>query len=102
MSLPLRLSRRESTKMVKLDILRRFQYDALMMMSGVIVKAESSSSTCERAQVLIKGAPYEVSQLAEPDTLPKDWAQVRCCSNIHVRRLWGQAHVVHDKRKLVD
>ena len=76
MCLPLRLSRREPARLVKLEILRRFEYDALIMMSGVIVKAESSSSTCERAQVLIKGAPYEVSQLAEPDTLPKDWAQV--------------------------
>lgn len=43
-------------------------------MSGVIAKADSSRS--ERAQVLIKGAPYEVSQLAEPDSLPHDWGQV--------------------------
>lgn len=46
-----------------------------MMMSGVIAKADSTRS--ERAQVLIKGAPYEVTQLADPDSLPPDWAQAR-------------------------
>lgn len=44
-------------------------------MSGVIAKADSTRS--ERAQVLIKGAPYEVTQLADPDSLPQDWAQAR-------------------------
>ena len=45
-------------------------------MSGVIAKSNSSTH-CERAQVLIKGAAYEVSQLADPDSLPTDWAQVQ-------------------------
>ena len=64
---------------MQLEVLRRFEYDALMMMSGVIVKANSSGAAHERAQVLIKGAPYEVTQLAEPDSLPKDWGQVSHC-----------------------
>ena len=74
--LPLRASRKESARQVQLEIMRRFEYDPKMMMSGVIAKSKSSTH-CERAQVLIKGASYEVSQLADPDSLPKDWAQVQ-------------------------
>ncbi len=73
--LPLGVGKAQSTKTVKLEILHRFEYDSRMLMSGVIAKADTSKS--ERAQVLIKGAPYEVTQLADPDTLPTDWAQVR-------------------------
>ncbi len=91
--LPLGVGKAQSTKTVKLEILHRFEYDSKMLMSGVIAKADTSKS--ERAQVLIKGAPYEVTQLADPDSLPKDWAQVRCthrmltktatsCLNLHV------------------
>ena len=91
--LPLGVGKAQSTKTVKLEILHRFEYDSKMLMSGVIAKADTSKS--ERAQVLIKGAPYEVTQLADPDSLPKDWAQVRCihrmviktatsCLNIHI------------------
>ena len=76
MCLPLGVGKAQSTKTVKLEILHRFEYDSRMLMSGVIAKADTSKS--ERAQVLIKGAPYEVSQLADPDTVPKDWAQVKC------------------------
>ena len=61
---------------MQLEILRRFEYDPEMMMSGVIAKSKSSAHG-ERAQVLIKGASYEVSQLADPESLPKDWAQVQ-------------------------
>ena len=57
-----------------MEVLERLEYDASSMMSGVIVRGTSSKA--ERAQVLIKGAPYEVSQLAEPETLPQDWGQV--------------------------
>ncbi|DBA88103.1 hypothetical protein WJX79_009270 [Trebouxia sp. C0005] len=71
--LPLGFGKAQSTKTVKLEILHRFEYDSRMLMSGVIAKADTSKS--ERAQVLIKGAPYEVTQLADPDSLPKDWSQ---------------------------
>lgn len=74
--LPLRVSRNESARTVKLEILRRFEYDSKLMLSGVVAKVQSSGSRCERAQVLMKGAPYEVSQLADPDSLPADWFQV--------------------------
>ena len=91
--LPLGVGKAQSTKTVKLEILHRFEYDSKILMSGVIAKADTSKS--ERAQVLIKGAPYEVTQLADPDSLPNDWAQVRCthrmltktamsCLNLHV------------------
>ena len=72
--LPLRVSRNEPARQVQTEVLQRFEYDAKMMMSGVIAKGNSSKT--ERAQVLIKGAPYEVSQLVQPDTLPQDWGQV--------------------------
>lgn len=74
-SLPLRVSRNEPARQVQLEVLHRFEYDAKMLMSGVIAK--SNSSKTERAQVLIKGAPHQVCQLAEPDTVPQDWTQVR-------------------------
>ena len=74
MALPLRVSRSETARLVQLEILQRFEYDGNTMMSGVIAK--SNSSETERAQVLIKGAPLDVSQLVEADTLPQDWAQV--------------------------
>ncbi|DBA76073.1 TPA: hypothetical protein ACH3X1_009818 [Trebouxia sp. C0004] len=74
--LPLGVGKAQSTKTVKLEILHRFEYDSKMMMSGVIARADTSKS--ERAQVLIKGAAFEVTQLADPDSLPKDWTQAVC------------------------
>lgn len=80
-SLPLRDGRNEVARQVQLEVLQRFEYDANMMMSGVIVKSNSTTRR-ERAQVLVRGAPFEISQLAEPDSLPPDWTQVsshHCC-----------------------
>jgi len=82
--LPLGVGKAQSTKTVKLEILHRFEYDSKMLMSGVIAKADTSKS--ERAQVLIKGAPYEVTQLADPDSLPKDWAQVKCSHRMLIKK----------------
>lgn len=93
MCLPLEVGKAQSTKTVKLEILHRFEYDSKMLMSGVIAKADTSKS--ERAQVLIKGAPYEVTQLADPDTLPKDWAQVRCTDHVLIIKTVS-CHSSHD------
>ena len=62
-----------------------------MMMSGVVAKAGASQS--ERCQVLIKGAPYEVTQLADPDSLPDDWAQVRYTHFLLIQKEWQQVLV---------
>lgn len=74
--LPLRVGRKEVVRQVQMEILQRFEYDATMMMSGVIAKSNSTTH-CERAQVLIKGDPFEVCQLADPDSLPQDWLKVQ-------------------------
>lgn len=81
--LALRVSRKEAARQVHLDVLQRFEYDARMLMSGVIAKSNSSTH-CERAQVLIKGGPFEVSQLAEPDSLPQDWTQVQPATTFYL------------------
>ena len=79
--LPLRNQRKETARQVQVEVLERLEYDATTMMSGVIVRGTSSKA--ERAQVLIKGAPYEVSKLAEPHTVPPDWGQVNAAFGSH-------------------
>ena len=79
--LPLRVSRSQAAGQVHFEVLQRFEYDQKLMMSGVI--ANSNTSKTQRAEVLLKGAPFEVTQLAEPDTLPPGWGQVCKCDVSH-------------------
>ena len=80
--LPLRASRGESASQVQLEVLRRFEFDPRLMMSGVLAKRQSSTH-CEREQVLIKGGVHEVSQLTELESLPTDWVQVQLHDFVH-------------------
>ena len=76
-SLPLRSSSREPARLVTLEILRRFEFEPdFQLMSGVIAH-ESNTIASAQPQVLLKAAPYEVSQFVDPNSIPANWDQVR-------------------------
>ena len=77
MCLPLRLRPEEAARFETLDILHRMEFDADLLMSGVIVRSASSGS--EEPQIIVKGSVHSVVQLVAHNRLPEDWAHVGFC-----------------------
>ena len=74
-SLPQRLSQQTtSTRLVRMDILLRLEFNAMLMMSGAIARASDAKQ--DSAQVFIKGAPFEVAALVGFAALPQGWGAV--------------------------
>lgn len=57
-----------------MEILMRLEYNANVMMSGVIARAERAR--LDSAQVLLKGAPFEIAALVGFAALPQGWGAV--------------------------
>lgn len=81
--LPQRLSNQTaSTKLVRMDILLRLEYNPTVLMSGAIARAEHAKQ--DSAQLFIKGAPFEVAALVGFAALPQGWGAVRVTYSLHV------------------
>ena len=70
-----------------MHVLRRFEFEPqFLLMSGVIAMEDNAGPSAE-PQVLLKGAPQELSPLLGRDKLPKAWNEVSLVSVLGIRFL---------------
>lgn len=73
MALPYR-AHGEASYLIKLQILKRFEFTSQAMKSGTIAVAENESD--DTAVLFVKGAPSVIQQIADPVTVPPDFTKV--------------------------
>ena len=79
-ALPLRdnANPREPAALRKLQVLKRFDFEPTLMRSGVVARAEHSTSH-GAALLFVKGAPGRIKPLLRGDSVPDDFQQVIKC-----------------------
>ena len=64
----------EASYLIKLQILKRFEFTSQAMKSGTIAVPENESD--DTAVLFVKGAPSVIQQIADPVTVPPDFTKV--------------------------
>ncbi len=73
MALPLNRGHRLADQVLTLQILRRFEFEAALMRSGVIAVDTDNPDT---GMLFVRGAPSTVEQLIRGGQIPGDFRQV--------------------------
>ena len=85
LSLPLRLQSDRPASLTKLQVLKRFEFEAQLMRSGVVaVDLEEDSNM---ALLFVRGAPARIEQLLQGGGLPTDYHQV----GLRLQAMWLSA-----------
>ena len=74
--LPLAMQPGAALALTTVDILKRFEFDASLMRSGVVVADKAAPGD---ALLVVRGAPSRIQALVTPGMLPPDFNQVRPC-----------------------
>ena len=74
MSLPLRREPGQPASLTKLQVLKRFEFEARLMRSGVVARDERSP--LGTALLFVRGAPARIEQLVKGGILPSDFHEV--------------------------
>ena len=76
-ALPLQTGPRKAYRTAHLHILKRFEFEAPLLRSGVLVVDDDGE--VDTALVFIRGAPVVVEQLIKNSSTPADYRQVNMC-----------------------